>query len=118
MYFTDREEAFADLLIRLGTKRNVALVLTYLAHIPEATSRQIERGTDLRQPEVSIAVRYLNDRDWIEKREYNSPSKGRPIRIYNLSRPLPDILKAIEDEKKGEADLKIQLARKLRDYIR
>ncbi|HII76103.1 MAG TPA: ArsR family transcriptional regulator, partial [Methanolinea sp.] len=53
MYFTPREEEFADLLVRIGLKKNVAKVLVYLAHTPEATSRDIERGTDLRQPEVS-----------------------------------------------------------------
>ena len=53
MYFTQDEEDLADLLIKTGLKRNVARVLVYLAHNPEATSREIERGTDLRQPEVS-----------------------------------------------------------------
>jgi predicted transcriptional regulator len=54
MYFTEKEEEFANLLIEIGTKRNVAKVLVFLANTPEATSRAIERGTDLRQPEVSI----------------------------------------------------------------
>ena len=66
MYFTEKEEEFANLLIEIGTKRNVAKVLTvFLANTPEATSRAIERGTDLRQPEVSIAMRYLIEQNWI-----------------------------------------------------
>jgi predicted transcriptional regulator len=64
MYFTEKEEEFANLLIEIGTKRNVAKVLVFLANIPEATSREIERGTDLRQPEVSIAMGYLMEQGW------------------------------------------------------
>ena len=45
MYFTEKEEEFANLLIEIGTKRNVAKVLVFLANTPEATSRAIERGT-------------------------------------------------------------------------
>ena len=32
MYFTQDEEELADLLIKIGLKRNVARVLVYLAH--------------------------------------------------------------------------------------
>ena len=56
-YFTEKEEAFVDLLIEIGTKKNVAKLLVFLANMPEATSRAIERGTDLRQPDVSIAMK-------------------------------------------------------------
>mgnify|MGYP001045596925 FL=1 len=59
--FTEKEEEFVNLLIEIGTRRNVAKMLVYLANIKEATSRDIERGTDLRQPEVSIAIKYLAD---------------------------------------------------------
>jgi predicted transcriptional regulator len=40
MYFTEKEEEFANLLIEIGTKRNVAKVLVFLANTPEATSRE------------------------------------------------------------------------------
>ena len=36
MYFTEKEEEFANLLIEIGTKRNVAKVLVFLANTPEA----------------------------------------------------------------------------------
>ncbi len=85
MYFTEKEEEFANLLIEIGTKRNVAKVLVFLANTPEATSRAIERGTDLRQPEVSIAMRYLIEQNWITSRESKAESKGRPVKIYELA---------------------------------
>lgn len=116
-YLTEREEEFANLLIKIGTRRNVAMVLTYLANIPEATSRQIERGTDLRQPEVSLAMQYLIGRNWVSHREPVHAGKGRPIKIYHLSKTFTEIIKNIEDEKKREANQKILLTKKLHEYI-
>ena len=56
-------------------------MLVFLANTPEATSRAIEHGTELRQPEVSIAMRYLTDQDWITSRESKAEGKGRPVKI-------------------------------------
>lgn len=64
----EREE-FASILMKIGLKRNVAKVLTYLAGVEEATSREIEMGSDLRQPEVSIAMREIRKLDWISERD-------------------------------------------------
>jgi predicted transcriptional regulator len=56
MLFTDKEENFVNLLIDIGTRKKITRVLVYLANTPEATSREIERDTDLRQPEVSTSI--------------------------------------------------------------
>jgi Predicted transcriptional regulator len=67
--FTEREETITDILVGLGLKRNVARVIVYLSSTEEATSRMIERGTDLRQPEVSMAMRQLRPYRWIQSTE-------------------------------------------------
>ena len=115
-YFTEKEEEFANLLIEIGTKRNIAKVLVFLANTNEATSRAIERGTDLRQPEVSIAMHYLDEQKWIESRESKAESKGRPMKIYRLAKPIDVIMDAIEKEKRQEANSQLALIRKLRDF--
>ena len=51
LYFTEKEEEFTNLLITVGLPRIVAKVLVFLANTREASSRDIERGADLRQPE-------------------------------------------------------------------
>ena len=117
MYFTPREEEFANLLIKIGMKRNVAKVLVYLAHTPEATSRDIERGTDLRQPEVSIAMAALMEQKWVENRESKAENKGRPVKIYRLSQPIDNIMDRIETEKREEANNQLGMIQQLRDYI-
>lgn len=101
---TVEREEFASILMKIGLKRNVAKVLTYLACVDEATSREIEMGSDLRQPEVSIAMRELRKLDWIAERDEKNPGKGRPYRIYKLKKGLYDIIDYLETNKKTETD--------------
>jgi predicted transcriptional regulator len=114
--FTQDEEDLADLLIRIGIKRNVARVLVFLAHHPEATSREIERGTDLRQPEVSLAMAAMNEQEWVENREVKAENKGRPVKIYRLSQPFSEIIDNIEKEKREEANTQLSIIQQIRTY--
>ena len=99
----EREE-FASMLMKVGLKRNVAKVLTYLATVDEATSREIETGSDLRQPEVSIAMREIRKLEWVSERDEKNPGKGRPYRIYKLNKSLPEIIGYLEGEKTKESE--------------
>lgn len=115
-YFTDKEEEFVNLLVQVGIQKKIAKVLVFLASTPETTSVAIERGADMRQPEVSAAMKYLMDQGWV-KSEKNLPvNKGRPRKIYRLIKPITGILNAIENEKRTEASDRLALVRKLRDY--
>ena len=53
----DKDMEFVETLRSLSVPRNVATLITFLANVDEASSREIEMGSDLRQPEVSIAMR-------------------------------------------------------------
>ncbi len=117
MYFTEKEEEFVNLLIGIGTKRNVAKVLVFLANIPEVTSREIERGTDLRQPEVSLAMKDLMEKGWIRSRESKGETKGRPVKIYELAQPISAILESIEKKKENEVSSQFAHIQKLRGYL-
>jgi predicted transcriptional regulator len=63
-------------------KKTIAKVLVFLASISEATSRAIECGTDMHQPEVSIAMKYMMDMCWIRSRVNPSERKGRMMKVY------------------------------------
>ena len=117
-YFTDKEDEFTNLLIETGTNKNVAKVLVFLAGIPGASSKDVERGTDLRQPEVSIAMKYLVRQRWIIGRAIRTENKGRPAMEYCLSRPFHEIMEIIETEKKQEATNQIALVQKLQYHLR
>ena len=117
LILSDKDEEFVNRLIEIGTKRNVATVLVFLANTPEATSREIERSLDLRQPEVSLAIVYQIKKGWVKFREINLEGVGRPAKVFSLALPMKEIITAIEKEKKKELSQKLALVKKMRDYI-
>jgi predicted transcriptional regulator len=116
-YFTEKEEEFANLLMEIGTRKNIAKVLVFLAKTPEATSLAIEQGTDLRQPEVSLAMAYMMDKSWIRSRECKGERKGRPMKMYTLTKTMNEILDYIENEKKIEAGNQLGRMHKLQEHV-
>lgn len=108
-YFTQREEDLANLLMQTGLRRNVARIFVYLAIVPEATSRDIERGTDLRQPEVSLAMSLLMEKGWISTREIRTENKGRPVKMYSLSSPVNEVITLMETDKKEELERHVSI---------
>lgn len=96
---SERELEMVELLRKLNMNRSVALVLVCLSNGEEVTSRLIEKKAVLRQPEVSIAMRYLCDNDWINVREEKKAGcKGRPVKLYKLVVPLENIIQSIETD--------------------
>ena len=116
-YFSAKEEEFVNLLIDIGTKKNAAKLLVFLSSVPEASSRLIEHGTDMRQPEVCVAMKYLKEQGWIRVKGESSENKGRPMKIYELALPMAQIMNSLEEGKKNEARDQLALIRKLRDHI-
>jgi predicted transcriptional regulator len=87
----------------------------FLANIQEATSREIERGTDLRQPEVSVATKYMAGLGWIKSREIPS-QKGRPNKKYSLAIPVGKIMDRVVTQKQNEVNNQLALIRKVRSF--
>lgn len=116
LYFTPREEAFVTTLTDLGIKKNVAKTLVCLTHVKDASSYDIERGADLRQSEVSHALKYLTGQGWVKHRVNKKGSHGRPIKIFELTTTLPRIIDAIESEKMTTMTGTLNRIRELREY--
>ena len=77
----DKEDLLFMLgLESLGMKRTVACVITFLKDQNERSSMDIEVATGLRQPEVSIAIQTLRERNWLTEHEIKSIGKGRPLK--------------------------------------
>jgi predicted transcriptional regulator len=114
--FTEKEEEFVNLLSSIGTQKNVAKLLVYLGKLKEATSRDIEQGTDLRQPEVSIALRRLTERGWVDVHE-QPQVRGRPLKVWNLALPVEKILDDIGREKRDELMHRMDLVQKIRTFV-
>ena len=112
----EKDEEIADALISLGLGRNAALTLAYMQNANSATSLELERATSLRQPEVSIGMKQLNEREWINERDEKKPGKGRPYKIYSLKVGFKDIIAHLErQQRKGveETQAKIEGLKKL-----
>jgi len=116
-YFSKKEESIAHLLIELGIHRNVAWVLVFFARTPEATSHDIEHGTGLRQPEISLAMKQMTDRGWIACRGPLAGQMGRKKKVYELATTLSSIVDSIENEKKKEAEKRLGRLKKLQTYL-
>ncbi len=114
----DKDREFVEVLRDLGIPRNVASMITYLANVDEATSREIEIGSNLRQPEVSIAMRSLRKNDWIEEREIKKDGKGRPMKVYRLTISLEEIISHFEEEKRRESTKVMENIDRLKDLSR
>jgi len=80
------------------------MALTYLQNMNSVTSVELERGAMLRQPEVSIVMKLLRERDWINEREEKKAGKGRPNKVYSLKVRLNDIITQLEKQQKESVD--------------
>lgn len=99
----EKDFEFMQGLESLGMKRTVARVITFLKDQNERSSREIEVATGMRQPEVSIAMQTLRERNWLNEHEIKSSGKGRPLKIYALRAPIDEIINYYEAEKSREA---------------
>jgi predicted transcriptional regulator len=113
----DKDMEFVETLRSLGVPRNVATLITFLANVEEASSREIEMGSDLRQPEVSIAMRTLRDNNWIEEKEIKREGKGRPMKVYSLRASIDEIIKHFEEEKLHESAQAMESIQRLKQLI-
>ncbi len=114
----DGDEELAEILISSGLSRPVARTLAYLKKVDTATSVDLERGTGLRQPEVSIAMRQLNPFDWIDESEEKKPGKGRPNKVYSLKVGFKDIIAHLEKQQKKAIDDGTASIKRLKELVR
>jgi predicted transcriptional regulator len=113
----DKDMEFVETLRSLNVPRNVATLITFLANVEAASSREIEMGSDLRQPEVSIAMRTLRDNQWIEEKEIKREGKGRPMKVYSLKASIDGIIRHFEEEKLHESAQAMESIQRLKQLI-
>jgi predicted transcriptional regulator len=92
----ENDHIFLETLRNLGMSRNAAAMVTYLMNVNEASSREIEISTGLRQPEISLTIRLLHNQSWVSVRSEKRPGKGRPVKIYALLAPVDEIINYYE----------------------
>jgi predicted transcriptional regulator len=106
----ENDERAVELFADLGMPKNLAKTLIYISQCDECKSSDVEQGANLRQPEVSVAMQELRKKGWAKKRDLKKKGKGRPVHVYKLTKPLPEILHSFEQEKlKQVEDIKTNL---------
>jgi len=109
------EYEMVELLRKLNVSRPVALTLACLSKGEEISSQCIEMVSGLRQAEVSIAMRYLRENDWVDMREEKkNQGKGRPIKLYKLTVQMETIINAIEENIMAESKAVLQNIERLK----
>ena len=102
MVLDENDEHAVELFTDLGMPKNLAKTLVYISQCEECRSADVEQGADLRQPEVSVAMQELRKKGWARKRDLKKDGKGRPVHVYKLTKPLPQILETFEQNKLRE----------------
>ncbi len=104
-FIRDNKETISALQ-EVGLKREVAVVLTFLDKANEATSHNIEGYCRIKQPDVSRALKELNERGWINEKKTLQLQKKNPIyyhtklyNVYSLKISFTEIIAKIEQEK-------------------
>ena len=109
------EYEMVELLRRLNINRPVALTLACLSKGEEISYQCIEMVSGLRQPEVSIAMRYLRENDWVDMREEKKNNgKGRPVKLYRLTVQMETIINTIEESVIAESKTILQNIERLK----
>jgi predicted transcriptional regulator len=80
-------------LQKLGAKRVEAALLAALAGGGAVGTRELVQRTGLRQPEVSVGMKVLRQRGWVEAHSVRGTGKGRPMHEYRLT-AIPAALRA------------------------
>jgi predicted transcriptional regulator len=112
----DIEYEMVELLRRLNINRPVAFTLACLSKGEEISSQSIEMVSGLRQPEVSIAMRYLRENNWVDMREEKkNQGKGRPVKLYKLMVPMEAIIDSIEENVMAESRTVLQNIERLKN---
>ncbi|SES80316.1 Predicted transcriptional regulator [Methanococcoides vulcani] len=115
-YYVDDEDSEMVLLLqKLNVSKPVAKTLACLLTAEKITSREVEMMSRLRQPEVSIAMTYLQKNNWVEVEEVKKKQgKGRPIKVYTLTVPMDDIIDTIEQKVISENQMMLENIERLK----
>ncbi|MDD1690512.1 MAG: MarR family transcriptional regulator [Methanoregula sp.] len=86
----------------LNLNVNEIKVLYCIHKAGEISQRDIERRADLRQSEVSLAIKHLSLMEMLNCDSIQNAVKGRPQKYYSLKKSMMDYFSAINKQKENE----------------
>jgi len=118
VHLSDTDIQIIDILSDVGLKSGESRILVVLFKGYDLTSRELERISDLRQPEVSIAINQLIKRKWVWVTSHITEKKGRPVKVYSLSKTIDDILDEIKGDIEGDYRKKMEIIERVRVMVK
>lgn len=98
----DKMNDTIDGLVFTGMSKAMARTLVFLiSEKDQVTSKDIGKAIDMGQSQVSIAIRNLEDRGWVEHDSLRG-SGGHPINIYRMLVNLDEVYSSIEKDEKSK----------------
>lgn len=110
----ENDHIFIKTLSNLGMSRTVATTIVHLMNVDEASSRDIEISTGLRQPEISLAISFMSKQSWVSVRLEKKSGKGRPMKVYSLMVQVDEIISYYEDKVYKDSQATISAIKKLK----
>ncbi|HWG91240.1 MAG TPA: MarR family transcriptional regulator [Candidatus Thermoplasmatota archaeon] len=101
------------LLRELSLGTHPAACLAVLGSVEEATSKDLEAATGLRQPHVSAALRSLEEKGWIRSRIEKRAGPGRPRHVYRLAKDLAAIVDEVHRSEAAKYEHVTRVAHRL-----
>ncbi len=97
--------ALAEALIELGISPSIVKVMLCLHTHGATTSKILQTRCGLRQPEISTAMKILNERKMVRIQSKGANGRGRPSHTYELTESLPTCIDqfTVEIEERIEA---------------
>lgn len=92
----EQDNEIVDILTRTGMARNTAKVFVAVNALHNPDTRQIMQFTGVMQPQISVVIRKLLERDYIKAETEKTEKQGRPIQHYSLKKPISKIINEIE----------------------
>lgn len=96
----DEDYELAVAIQKTGLHKISSWILVYLLRTGTGKSKDIQNGTGLDQPMVSIHLRPLIEKGWVLRENHAAPARGAPHNVYSLAMPPADLLETIETELK------------------
>ena len=106
--FTRKERRMVDALREMGYARRLANVLVYFSKHDNGRCKDIQSVTSLRQPEVSMALKIMMEKGWVDVRvtKGGPGAIGRPMSDYFLKRPFAHIVSEIAEREVKDLERK------------
>ena len=107
---SDEDNMLVPNLQQIGIPRTAAMVLIALERYGEnkpVDSRWVEWVANLRQPEVSIAMKWLITEKIVSFKAVENEGKGRPHQVYWISRVMGCYIQEKIDQRRLEFDASI-----------